>query len=116
MVGKSYIPEKGDFVWVNFTPQVGHEQAGKRPAIVLTESTYNSTTGMMIVCPITKHAKGYPFEVEITKGSIVFGVVLSDHVKSIDWKGRGAEFISKADNRLVLTVLSVISDLLGNDN
>ena len=115
MVTGEYVPERGDFVWVNFSPQVGHEQAGKRPAIVLTESGYNAKTGLMIACPITRQAKGYPFEVEISKGFPVSGVALADHVKNIDWRGRNAEFAGKADNKLLVKIINVLGLLIGND-
>ncbi len=115
MVTGDYVPERGDFVWINFSPQVGHEQSGKRPAIVLTEAEYNAKTGLMIACPITKHAKGYPFEVAVPKDSAVFGVVLSDHVKNLDWRGRNAEFVGKAGNELVAKVINTLGLLIGND-
>lgn len=115
MVKAAYVPERGDFVWVNFSPQVGHEQAGKRPAIVLTESEYNAKTGLMIVCPVTSNAKGYPFEVAVPKGLPVSGVVLADHVKNIDWHGRHAEFAGRAGNEFIAKVISSLGLLIGND-
>jgi mRNA interferase MazF len=98
-----YIPEKGDLIWLNFTPQSGHEQAGQRPAIVLSPSKYNSKTGLLIVCPITSKFKGYPFEVQIN-GEKINGVVLSDQVKNLDWKTRNAIFIEKASNNSLIIV------------
>jgi mRNA interferase MazF len=115
MVKREYVPEKGDFVWVNFSPQVGHEQAGLRPALVLTDSEYNAKTGLMIACPITKHAKGYPFEIALPKGSSVFGVVLADHVKSLDWRGRKAEFKGKAHAKVIAEVIDTLGLLIGNE-
>ncbi|HNX60292.1 MAG TPA: endoribonuclease MazF, partial [Spirochaetota bacterium] len=82
---KKYIPDRGDVVWLNFTPQSGHEQMGKHPALVLSPKEYNEKTGLAIFCPITSKEKGYPFEVKI-KAKNVSGVVLSDQVNSLDWK------------------------------
>ena len=82
-------PERGDIVWVNFNPQAGHEQAGHRPAIVLSTSFYNRQ-GLMICCPVTTKKKGYPFEVAIKcKSGNTKGVALADHIKSLDWEARG---------------------------
>jgi mRNA interferase MazF len=87
----AYIPERGDVVWITFNPQAGHEQAGRRPAVVLSPKTYNSKAGLALLCPITSQVKGYPFEVSLPEGLPVSGVVLSDQVKSLDWKARNAE-------------------------
>ena len=103
MVKSAYIPEKGDLIWLNFTPQSGHEQAGQRPAIVLSPSKYNSKTGLLIACPITSKIKGYPFEVQINCKKIN-GVVLSDQVKNLDWKTRNATFIEKASSDTLINV------------
>ena len=103
MVNSNYIPERGDLIWLNFTPQSGHEQAGKRPAIVLSSSKYNKKTGLFITCPITSKIKGYPFEVPVESKNIS-GVVLSDQVKIFDWKTRKAVFIEKASNETVKKV------------
>lgn len=94
MVDKNYVPEKGDLVWINFTPQSGHEQAGKRPAVIMSPKTYNLKTDLCIVCPITSKIKGYPFEVMVN-GKNISGVVLVDQIKSLDWKARGVSFIGK---------------------
>jgi len=93
MVTKEYIPERGDIVWINFDPQSGHEQKGKRPAIVLSPKEYNKKVGLGLFCPITSKIKNYPFEVEISSKKIN-GVVLSDQIKSFDWRTREIEFIS----------------------
>ena len=95
MVIMNYIPDRGDIVWLDFTPQTGREQHGKRPAIVLSPQAYNKKTRLALFCPVTTKRKGYPFEVFIEAGKIN-GVVLSDQVKSLDWQQRGAEFIVKA--------------------
>ena len=103
MVNTNYIPERGDLIWLNFTPQSGHEQAGKRPAIVLSPSKYNRKTGLLITCSITSKIKGYPFEVNVESKKIS-GVVLSDQVKSFDWKTSKAVFIEKVSNGILQKV------------
>lgn len=110
MVKKNYIPDRGDIIWLNFSPQAGHEQAGKRPAIVLSPKEYNKKVGLSLLCPITSKVKGYPFEV-IIKGKIS-GVILSDQIRSLDWKIRNAEFIQKADKNVLTEVINNIGLLL----
>ena len=88
----AYIPDSGEIVWIMFNPQVGHEQAGRRPALVLSPKAYNGKAGLALLCPITSQIKGYPFEVLIPEGLEVNGGILSDQVKSLDWKARQAEF------------------------
>ena len=89
----SYVPDRGDVVWISLTPQAGHEQAGRRPAVVLTPQEYNRKSGLAILCPITGQVKGYPFEVRLPAGLPVTGAILSDQVKSLDWRARGARLI-----------------------
>ena len=89
-MGGAYVPEAGDLVWLHFDPQSGHEQKGHRPALVLTPASYNAKTGLMVCCPMTTRAKGYPFEVRIV-GDIP-GVLLADQVKSLDWRTCQARF------------------------
>ncbi|WP_273394056.1 endoribonuclease MazF [Actinobacillus porcinus] len=89
----AYIPDIGDIIWLDFDPQAGHEQAGHRPAVVLTPAAYNDLTSLLICCPLTTKIKGYPFEVEINGKPK--NVVLSDQVKSLDWRVRRAEFKGK---------------------
>jgi mRNA interferase MazF len=84
-----YVPDRGDIVWINLNPQAGHEQAGHRPALVLSPKAYNAKVGLMLCCPITNQAKGYPFEVDIRGDPHVSGVVLADQVKCLDWQARG---------------------------
>src|SRR5256885_16000123 len=91
----AYAPDQGDAVWVTFNPQAGHEQAGRRPALVLSPSAYNRKVGLAILCPITNQIKGYPFEIRIPEGLKVTGTILSDQVKNLDWKARQAEFICR---------------------
>jgi mRNA interferase MazF len=111
MVKKNYIPNRGDIVWLNFTPQTGHEQKGKRPAIVLSPIEYNDKVGLAIFCPITSKIKDYPFEVKIQNKKIN-GVILSDQVKSLDWKSRNIEFITKASKDEVDEVREKLSILI----
>lgn len=90
---KRYVPEAGDIVWLEFDPQAGHEQAGHRPAVVLSPASYNGVTGLMVCCPMTTQVKGYPFEVLVAGAKA--SAVLSDQVKSVDWKARHAKFKGK---------------------
>ena len=107
-----YVPERGDIVWLDFNPQAGHEQAGKRPAIILSDSTYNARIGLCVVCPITSKTKGYPFEVGIN-GKRISGVVLSDQIKSLDWQQRHISFIEKASRSALDSVVENIQLLIG---
>jgi mRNA interferase MazF len=113
MVAKraAYVPRCGDAIWLTFDPQVGHEQAGRRPALVLSSTDYNRTIGLAVVCPITSQVKGYPFEVAIPRGIQVHGVVLADQVKSIDWRGRDAKFICQCPRFIVLDAIAKITSL-----
>jgi mRNA interferase MazF len=95
MVKKSYIPDKGDAVWIDLNPTRGREQAKVRPAMVVSPKAYNQKTDLAIICPITSVQKGYPFEVVIQDKKVT-GVVLSDQVRSVDWKVRNVKFIAKA--------------------
>src|SRR3954454_18410008 len=88
-----YVPDRGDVVWISLNPQAGHEQAGRRPAVVLSPAAYNGRAGLAILCPITNQIKGYPFEVILPSELAVSGAVLSDQVKSLDWRVRNAVFI-----------------------
>jgi len=111
MVAKEYIPERGDIVWINFDPQSGHEQKGKRPAIILSPKEYNKKVGLGLFCPITSKIKKYPFEVEISYKKIN-GVVLSDQIKSFDWRTREIEFISKVTSDKIEEIINKISVLI----
>jgi len=90
---KKYVPDRGDVIWISLNPQAGHEQAGRRPAVVLSPSAYNGKVGLVILCPISNQIKGYPFEVIIPKGLSVSGAILSDQAKSLDWRARKAVYI-----------------------
>jgi len=89
----AYIPERGDAVWITLNPQAGHEQAGRRPALILSPAAYNSRVGFAILCPISRQIKSYPYEVLIPDGLGVGGVVLADQVKNLDWRARELELI-----------------------
>jgi len=95
MVNKSYVPERGDVVWLDFDPQTGHEQAGRRPALILSPRIYNRPSGLALLCPITSRSKGYPYEVAIPSGLAVKGVVLADQVKNLDWRQRKAAYLGQ---------------------
>ena len=107
-----YVPERGDLVWLNFTRHAGHEQAGHRPALVLSPGTYNGKTGLMLCCPVTSQVKGYPFEVMLDGDSPVRGAVLADQVKSVDWQARKTRKAGRADAHAVERALSLIGALL----
>ena len=109
---RGYVPERGDVVWITLTPQAGHEQAGRRPAIVLSPASYNGKVGLAILCPITSHVKDYPFEVAIPDQLPVKGVILCDQVKSLDWKARKTERICELPDFVVLDVLARLRALL----
>ena len=110
----SYVPARGDLIWMNFDPHAGHEQRGHRPALVLSPSSYNSRASLAIVCPITNQTKGYPFEVEIPSGLAVTGYVLSDQFKSVDWRARGAKFADKLPPSEISQVLDVAVVLISS--
>jgi len=109
----AYIPNRGDIVWITFNPQAGHEQAGRRPALVLSPASYNGKVGLAILCPITSQVKGYPFEVLMPDGLKISGAILSDQLKSLDWKERQAELVCKLPSATVEEVLQKLNTLLG---
>ena len=111
-VSETYIPDRGDIVWLNFNPQAGHEQAGRRPALVLSPKNYNDRTGLALLCPVTTVAKGYPFEIPLPPGGDIVGVVLSDHIKSLDWRARRANRAGQATPRVMEQVLEMVRTLL----
>lgn len=106
-----YAPDEGDIVWLNFTPQSGHEQAGRRPAVVLSPKAYNQRSGLLVCVPITSQVKGYPFEV-VLSGSGATGAALADQVKSLDWKSRQAERKGQATSAEVAEIKAKIKALL----
>jgi len=105
---KEYVPEKGDFIAVTFDPQSGHEQRGRRPALVVSNTLFNRRTGLAIVCPITNTDRGYPFHVAITHNPDVTGIVMVEQVKSIDFQARKARLIGKASDDVLDQVLSIL--------
>ncbi len=111
MVGRSFIPDRGDIIWISFDQTKGHEQRGKRPALVLSSKLYNVRSGLAVVVPITEHVKGYPFEVAVEAESIR-GVILADQLKSIDWQARRTTHAGRARLQIVTEVQEKISALL----
>ncbi len=107
-----YVPEAGDVVWMQFHPQAGHEQSGHSPAVVLSPSTYNGKTSLMLCCPLTTQIKGYPFEVTVT--GIPESVALADQIKSLDWIARKARFKGKVSSTELAEIRAKVTALLGN--
>jgi len=112
MAGRRYVPDRGDVVWLQFTPQAGHEQAGHRPALVLSPASYNRRSGLMLCCPITSRVKSYPFEVALGGEHELAGVVLADQIKSLDWKARQASKKGRASSQVMAEALSKLQTLL----
>ena len=112
VVIRTFVPDRGDLVWVDFNPTRGREQAKVRPAIVVSPKAYNQKIGLAIMCPITSVQKGYPFEVEV-KDKKISGVILSDHVRSLDWKIRNTKLIAKAKTSVIAEVQQKLSLLIG---
>jgi mRNA interferase MazF len=110
-----YTPERGDVVWLDFDPQTGHEQAGRRPALTVSAGDYNARVRLGVFCPITQQAKAYAFEVRLPAGAKVKGVVLSDQVRNLDWHERRAKFICKVPEQIVQEVLEKLLALLDPD-
>jgi len=111
MVKKPYVPNRGDIIWIDLNPTRGHEQSNVRPALVLSEKAYNQKTNLVVVCPITSQVKGFNFEVSINELKVK-GVVLSDHVRSLDWTIRNARFIQKSSHEVFSEVEEKLSTLL----
>lgn len=105
-----YVPDAGDIVWLQFNPQAGHEQAGHRPAMVLSPASYNGRTGLMLCCPMTSNVKGYPFEVRVAGDK---GAVLADQVKSLDWRVRKAQLKAKVAPSELSKVRQLATTLIG---
>lgn len=108
----SYVPDRADVVWITMDPRAGHEQAGRRPALVLSPAAYNGRVGLALFCPITSRVKGYPFEVEIPPGMGVAGVVLADQMRSLDWRTRRAELLCSLPDSVVEETVARLSTLL----
>ena len=115
VVPRKYTPARGDIVWLQFNPQAGHEQAGRRPALVISPQPYNKKVGLALFCPITSRVKGYPFEVELPSGLDASGAVLSDQIRSLDWRSRKASRIGAVPDAVLRDVLAKISVLVAGD-
>jgi mRNA interferase MazF len=113
VVARGYVPEAGDVVWLDFSPQAGHEQSGRRPAVVLSPASYNRRAGLAVVCPLTRQQKGYPFEVALPSNFPLAGVILADHLRSVDWRARRAERAGRAPAAVMEEVREKIGPLLG---
>ncbi|HUT54241.1 MAG TPA: endoribonuclease MazF [bacterium] len=109
---KRYVPRRGDVVWISLHPRLGHEQSGRRPAVVVSPDIYNGKVGLALLCPITSRIKGYPFEVLIPEKLKVSGVILADQVKSLDWSSREAELLCVLPQPTLQKVLQKISLLI----
>ena len=112
MVDAEYVPVRGDIIWLNFSPQAGHEQAGHRPALVLSPHAYNERSSVILVCPITSRSREHPFEVPLPSDGPVTGVVLADQIRSQDWRARGARLVSQAPRAVVGEVLAKVQLLI----
>jgi len=112
----AYIPDRGEVVWINFDPSAGHEQSGRRPAIVLSPRGYNKPSGLGLFCPVSNRTKGYPFEVQLPDGSPVTGVVLLDQVRSLDWRSRRAVFIGNLDEEALVELMERLRPLIVMDD
>lgn len=109
---REYVPERGDVVWLAFNPQAGHEQAGTRPALVISPGTYNRRVGLALFCPLTTQVKGYPFEVVLPAGLKAKGAVLADQIKSLDWRVRKAKLLCKVPQEVIQEALARVLALL----
>lgn len=107
-----HVPKRGDLVYINFNPQAGHEQKGRRPAIILSPERFNVHTDFVSVCPITNQSKGYPYEVTIPDGLGISGVILTDQIKNLDWKARKIEIIDEVSSEIVQDCLAKIHTFL----
>lgn len=111
-----YVPDTGHIVWLQFSPQAGHEQSGRRPALVLSPDVYNNKTGLGVFCPITSRIKGYPFEVQLPDSLSIKGVILADQIRNLDWRVRQAQFVEQVSHRVIAEVNTKHSALLAQDN
>ncbi len=111
---RAYVPRRGDVIWLSFDPQAGREQAGRRPAVVLSPAAYNGRVGLALLCPVTSQIKGYPFEVPLPSDLRVRGVVLADQVKNLDWRVRRAELLDTLPSETTAEILAKLSLLLSD--
>lgn len=108
-----YVPARGDIVWLQFDPQAGHEQAGHRPALVVSPRSYNERVGLALFCPLTTSVKGYPFEVVVAAGERAESAILADQIKSLDWRARQARKFDQVSDETLAEVLGKIGALVG---
>lgn len=111
-MAREYVPERGDLVWLSFNPQAGHEQAGVRPALVISPVAYNRRVGLALFCPLTTQVKGYPFEVVLPAGLKAKGAVLADQIKSLDWRVRKAKLLCKVPSEVLDETLGRVLALI----
>ena len=111
-MARAFVPDRGDFVWLEFTSQAGHEQSGHRPALVVSPRAYNAAAGLALMCPLTTQTKGYPFEVPVPATGVVKGVVLADQIRSLDWRARRARRIAAAPQAVIEEVRAKLRALL----
>ena len=111
----AYVPARGDLIWLQFNPQAGHEQAGHRPAVVISPSSYNRRVGLALCCPVTSQVKGYPFEVLLPQGLGVEGAILSDQIKSLDWRALKARLIGNLPGDVLQETVGKILALVDPD-
>lgn len=111
MVAKRFVPDRGDVVWLDFNPVHGHEQGGRRPSLVLSTHEYNVASKLAIVCPITSQIKGYPFEIQF-KSKNISGVILSDHIRNVDWTQRNADKIGTVSETVIVKVQDYVKKLV----
>lgn len=111
----AYVPSRGDLIWLQFNPQAGHEQAGRRPALVISPSSYNRRVGLAVCCPVTSQIKGYPFEVLLPEGLGVEGAILSDQMKSLDWRVRKASRIGSVPSDVLQEAVGKLLALVDPD-
>jgi mRNA interferase MazF len=109
----AFVPDAGDFVWLTFDPQAGRGQAGRRPALVMSPRSYNAKSGLALACPVTNQVKGYPFEVAIPDSLGAAGVILADHLRSVNWKARHAEPLGRCTDEVIDEVRAGLAPLLG---
>jgi mRNA interferase MazF len=115
LVKSGYIPKRGDLIWLDFTPQAGHEQAGRRPAVVISSSQYNRKVGLLLACPITSQRKQYPYEVLLPDRLPITGVILADQVRRLDWKSRRAAFIGRLGEGFMAEILGKLAVLIEDE-
>lgn len=116
VMSAGHIPDRGEVVWITLDPQAGHEQAGRRPALVLSPAAYNGKVGLALMCPITNRQKGYPFEVPLPPNTGVTGVILCDQVKCLDWRARKVELIARVPDSVLAQVWNKLEPLFPTEN